>query len=201
MQYRDKLNKSKGSLHLLKKQLAEKEEKLKKVSKRTVAIEEAQTIIQITAKETQENLRYHIEDVVQLALDCCFPDRYEFIVNFTIKRGRTEADLSLLDENGVKVNPMDAAGGGVVDIVSFALRIALWSLSKNENVIILDEPFKFLSKDLIPKGAEIIKELSEKMNIQFIIVTHIPELAELSNTVYNVLLKDGISIVKKQETT
>lgn len=196
-EYREKLNKAKGSLQLLQKQLKDKKIKSKQLNKRAISIDEAQIFLQKIAQKTQQNLRYRIEDIVQLALDICFPGKYEFIVDFEIKRGKTEACLSLTDDDGNKINPMDATGGGVVDILSFALRIACWSLGNTDNTIVLDEPFKYLSKDLIPKGAEIIKRLSHDLKLQFIIVTHIQELTNLSDKVFHVLLKKGISNVQE----
>lgn len=193
MNYREKLNKAKGSFSLLEKQLDSKKDKLKAFSAESITIEKTQTLIQITAKETQEKLKFHIEDIVQLALDACLPDRYKFTVKFEIKRGRTEANLILLDKDGNNINPMTDTGGGVVDLVSFALRIATWSLGKTDNIIILDEPFRFISKDLIPKAAEIINQLSNKLNLQFIIVTHIQELAEMSDKIFEVKMKNNIS--------
>ena len=115
-------------------------------------------------------------------------------VDFIIKRGKTEAEISFI-KNGNKINPMYASGGGVVDVASFALRIAIWSISNSDNVMILDEPGKWISKDLIPKFASIIKELSEKLKLQFIIVTHIQELTEQADKVFNVKLKEGVSVV------
>lgn len=82
-----------------------------------------------------------------------------------------------------KFNPIDENGGGVVDIVSFALRIALWNIKKGKklNALILDEPFRFISEDLRYKAGEILKQLSEKLKLQFIIVTHDPNIIEIAD--------------------
>ena len=62
------------------------------VEKNTIyrqSIEEAQAFLQGVAQDTQTKLKIHIQDIVQLALDACFPDEYEFTVDFEIKRGST----------------------------------------------------------------------------------------------------------------
>ena len=192
-EYSDLLNQAKGQKALLEKQQQSARTLLEQAQNRSDAIDIAQTIIQQVARDTQEKLRYHIQDIVQLALDACFPDQYEFQVNFEIKRGRTEASLTLL-KDGNPMNPMNANGGGIVDITSFALRLAAWSLSKTDNVIIMDEPFRFLSRDLHPRAGEILKELSKKLGLQIIMVTHSEELIQQSDKIFvNKIGKDGVS--------
>lgn len=164
---------------------------------RLAALEKAQVLIQVTAQETQEKLRYHIEDIVQTALEACFPNEYDFVVDFNMKRGRTEADMYLLGEGG-RVNPEDAAGGGLVDVMSFALRLAAWTLSGTDAVIVLDEPFKFLSENLRPLAGQILRELSEKLGLQIIMVTHDKHMVEISDKVFEIDQKHRRSYVHEK---
>jgi DNA repair exonuclease SbcCD ATPase subunit len=192
------IDQAKGQLKKLKEQETQNTTKLSELNNDYLDIEQAQIIIQEVGKQTQEQVRYHIEDIVSLAIDSIFPNQYNFIIDFDIKRNKTEAEIYFIDrKTGCKIKPMDAMGGGIVDISSFALRVALWSLKtgKKNNTIILDEPMRFLSKDLQPKGAEMIKKLSEKLNIQFIIVTHNSEIVEYSDKVFEVKKINGISTV------
>jgi DNA repair exonuclease SbcCD ATPase subunit len=193
IEYREKLNQAIGKKDMLTKTINAKSILLKQLDKTAINIEKSQVIAQNVAKNTQENLRYHIEDIVQLALDAVFPDQYIFSVEFVIKRGKTEACISF-SKDGSKVDPMIGSGGGVVDVAAFALRLAAWSLSTTDNVMILDEPGKWISKDLIPKFAVIVKNLSKRLGLQFLIVTHIKELTENADKVFEVsLLKNGRS--------
>lgn len=129
-----------------------------------------------------------------MALETIFDDPYEFKIEFVVKRNKTECEL-IFEKNGVTCHPLSASGGGVIDTASFALRIALWTLQtpRSRNTIILDEPFKFLSKDLLPRASDLLKELSEKLNLQFIIVTHLDELTECADKTFEVKIKKGIS--------
>lgn len=160
--YTQKLEQLKGKRAFLTKRVGEFEKKKTNLTSRLLAIEAAQVFIQQVAKETQEQLRYHIEDIVQLALDAVFPDQYEFKVMFEIKRGKTEARLCFLRDN-IEIDPLNSAGGGVSDVVAFALRLSVWSLGKTRKVMILDEPFRYLSKDLQPKAGEMLRKLSHKI--------------------------------------
>lgn len=187
-----------GRLGVLKEQRTAAEVRQTTLDRDEKGLEKAQTLIQRIAQQTQEQLRYHIEDIVQLAIDTCFPDRYEFQVQFEIKRGKTEAELRLI-EDGHAMNPMDANGGGVVDIAAFALRIAGWTLGRTANVIILDEPFRFLSRELRPKAAEIIQALSRRLDLQFIVVTHADEQIDRSDRVFHISRPGDRSVVRIED--
>jgi DNA repair exonuclease SbcCD ATPase subunit len=157
--------------------------------------EKAQAIIQKVAQETQEELEFHISDIVSMALSTVFDTPYKFRVEFVIKRNKTECDLVFEDDKGEKIDPMTASGGGVVDVVTLALRLALWTLQvpRSRNVIILDEPLKFLSKNLLPRAGELLQELSKRLNLQFIIVTHLSELTDCADKVFTVTQEKGVS--------
>jgi DNA repair exonuclease SbcCD ATPase subunit len=172
-----------------KKEYAELKEDL-------ISVEEAQFAIQSVAQETQSQLRIHISSIVSMALDSIFEEPYKFDINFVIKRGQTEASIKF-KKDGNEIDPMSASGGGPVDIAAFALRIALWNISKPKpnNTIILDEPLKFLSKDLRPRAGLLFKELSKSLGIQFIIVTHDPELIEIADKIFKVRQVNGVSKV------
>lgn len=131
----------------------------------------AREIITTVAKDTQQQLEIRITNIVTMALAAVFPDPYQFVLRFTERRNQTEADL-LLVRDGEEVSPIDATGGGVLDVVSFALRVAILLMSNYRRIIILDEPFRHLSEDLQPKASEMMKMLSDKLGIQFIMVSH-----------------------------
>ncbi len=190
----DKIVGAAANRQLYAQQAKESGDRIKKLQETTKALEEAQAFLIKVAQDTQNQLRFHIQDIVQMALDICFPEEYEFKVEFDIKNGRTVAELFFL-KNGVKVNPIDAAGGGVVDVASFALRIAAWALSTTRPVIVLDEPFRFLSKDLQPKAGSILQALAAKLGLQFILVTHNADLVDSADRVFEVTLKNARSQV------
>jgi len=196
-EYRNKLEQKKGLKKELEKNLKEKTEEEREFSRRKINAEQAQLIIQEVAKQTQSQLEYHISDVVSMALSAVFDDPYEFSLKFVDRRGKTEADIVFLRE-GEEVDPLQSAGGGAVDVASFALRIALWSIGKprSRNTIILDEPFRFLSADLQPKAGEMMKLLSERMGIQFIIVTHNKSLIDSADRVFTVSRPKEKSVVE-----
>lgn len=170
--YKMVLARAEGKRNLLIDQKADYAQQLEKQKKVLYHLEKAQALIQEVAKKTQEQLKYHIEDVVQLAIDSIFPDSYEFFLEFSTKYGKTEANL-VFEQLGYPVDILKQAGGGVVDIASLGLRIACWSISKTDNVLILDEPVaRIQPAELQEQAWEVIKELSRRLNLQFIVVSN-----------------------------
>jgi DNA repair exonuclease SbcCD ATPase subunit len=194
------LNRSVGKRDTLRDQKTTYDLEMTRLTALRNAIEKAQALIQTVALETQEVLKIQIQDIVQSAFDTVFPGVYEFSVIFEIKRNRTEARL-VFKQKGYEVDIVSSDGGGLVDLASFALRVAAWSLGTSADVMLLDEPGKWVSRDLVGAFAEIVTELSQKLNLQVIMVSHVPELIENSEKVFRVVLenKEGFSISKVQE--
>lgn len=139
---------------------------------------EAQKIVQGIALQIQTEAHNKIADVVSRCLEAVFgDDAYQFRITFEQKRGRTEASLAFV-RDGVEIDPMSASGGGAVDVAAFALRVACLVLSRPplRRVLFLDEAFRFLSLEYRPRVAEMIESLAQELEIQFILVTHSPEL-------------------------
>lgn len=160
--------------------------------------EMALDIVRAAALNTQQQLQFHISDTVSSALDTVFDDPYEMIVEFAQRRNKTECDL-FFGKDDARMSPLDASGCGVVDIASFALRIASWSMQRprSRNLIILDEPFKHLSSNLLPRAGELLKKVSEEMNLQIIMVTHSDELIDAADKVFKVGVQKRISQVRE----
>lgn len=167
------------------------------LEKRTGAVDEATMYAQQIAKETQEQVKFQLEDIVNLALNAVYGNVYKFALEFELKRGNSEAYLILYKDGERIDDPMNSTGGGVCDILSFALRIAMLIISKNRRILIMDEPFKYVSKDLREQAVEIIKRISTDLGVQIICVTHDEELIEYSDRVFKVRQKGGVSEVTR----
>ena len=146
----------------------------------------AREVIRTVSQMTQDQLSFHLEDIVSNALEAVFDQPYKFKVEFEKQRNKTECILRLEDKNGNLVSPLDASGGGVVDICSFALRIAIWSISapRTRPVLVLDEPFRYLSRDLLDNAVEMLSELCEKLGLQVIMVSHERPLVDKADKVF-----------------
>ena len=90
---------------------------------------------------------------------------------------------------------VDARGGGVVDIVSLALRISFIMLYENNlaNIIVLDEPCKHVSEDYIHNVANFINEISEEYNKQIIMISHNAHLSAIGDINYRITNRNNTS--------
>lgn len=193
---RNKLEQFKGAKTQLESSLLDIQIGLKEKGRSLRQHEQAKEVIRIVGQKTQEQLQFHIEDIVSMALDAVFDNPYKFSVEFVQRRNKTECDLYFMrDEN--KVDPLTASGVGAVDVASFALRIASWSMNRphSRNVIILDEPFRFLSENYQEQAGQMLQEISQKLGIQMLIVTHNETLASFANKTFKVTIKNGVSKV------
>lgn len=195
---RNQLERKKGQCQQIESSIADTEKRINSAEKELKFSQQAHLIIQTVAKQTQQELEYRIAEPVILALAAVFPNPYSFGVEFIEKRNKTEADLHFLRDD-IKYDPLTSVGGGPVDVASFALRMALWSLKRprTRNVIVLDEPFRFLSRDLQPKAGLMLKEVSDKLGLQIIMITHNSDLIEAGDKVFETNIEKGITIVKE----
>jgi predicted ATPase len=148
----------------------------------TAALEagrEAQAAAQSAAQLVQEQAHARIASLTAQCLRAVFgPEAYDFAVVFERKRGRTEASL-VLRRGGRDYDAADSAGGGVVDVASFALRLACLMMNKPplRRFLALDEPFKHLSEEYRPAARALLEQLSGELQVQIVMVTHDPALA------------------------
>ncbi len=167
-------------------------------------IERAAAIISMVGLATQQELEFRISDLVTMALEVIpFDEDYRFVVEFVQRRGRTECDLFLVGQAGNRVRILEASGGGVANVVAFALRVSLWSLSKGVRpVLVLDEPFPFLrTKEAHAKAGELLKTISEKLGVQIIMITGEAEsqdIVENANKVFRFSKRGGRTLVKEE---
>lgn len=139
---------------------------------------QAQEIIQSIAQEIQQQAHDQIASVVSECLSYVFDEPYTFKIYFEKKRGRTEAQLVLLRDGVELRDPMDSTGGGVIDVAAFALRLSCLLLTKphRRRLLVLDEPFRFLSVEYRGKVKGLLETLSKTHDVQIIMVTHSAEL-------------------------
>lgn len=161
-----------------RQRLIETKKEAEEAKKKAEDAESARKLLQGVASTVQQKAHGQIASVVSRCLEAVFDDPYEFRVVFAEKRGRTEADMQFV-KGGNLVDPMTASGGGVVDVAAFAARLARLMLSRpaRRRLLVLDEPFRFVSRDLRPRVRELMETLSSEMEVQFVLVTHDPQLA------------------------
>ena len=170
------------------------------LSKKMDSLLKARSVVQIVAEQTQKKLEYHISNLVSMALASVFPEPYIFQLRFVQKRNKTEVELVFTKNGNETDDILNSGGGGVADIASIALRISLWSIKKTRPTLILDEPLKFLhSPEYQEKASQMLKEVSQKLGLQIIMVSDQRNILEYADKVISVVNKNGTSMIENNE--
>jgi hypothetical protein len=119
-----------------------------------------------------------LESIANTALKSIFPDKEMF---FRVVPNKTKKGLFYdlyIETNGVPTELLDAKGGGVLDVIQMCLRITYVSRLKGKlrQTILLDEPFKNLDAERVNLASQWLDQISKRLKIQFLIITHIPAL-------------------------
>lgn len=182
------------------REITEIEELIEKSTELSSNMEKCRELMNIVGSACQVQIKSVVEKLVTEAFEVIFGDNYRFELDMSIVRNQSEVSMYVI-QDGKRRSMRDAQGGGVADLISFVLRIVMWSLQtpRTANVIVLDEPGKFISKDLQRAFGEIITELSKMLGLQFIIVSHEEELIKTADITYSVHLEDEVSVVERVE--
>lgn len=160
-------------------------------------------VFQVASENAREQARQHIQQMVTSALQSVFGPDISFEVVLEDKRDRPEVEFLVASTYGgtarIANRPEDSRGGGVVDVVSMALRSALLEgmYPRLEGIMVYDEPAKHVSGEYSAAVAELIRGISQDMGRQIIMITHNQHLAESGEIAYRIYLKDGISCVER----
>lgn len=190
-----KRDKIKEQLELSKTSLVQIEGSLDLLSKVCI-------LFQKTSEFAREQSKNQIESLVTKCLQYIFETDIKFLIEIEEQRGKSNAEFYVVNEVEdmlIKTKPELSRGGGVVDIVSLALRIAFLQTHKPkiEGPLILDEPAKHVSDEYIFNVADFLKQTSELFNRQIIMVTHNDHLASIGNDGYRVELRGSESTVTR----
>lgn len=201
----NKILSDEGKIEILNDQLEKIEKKLEDKEKYSEVLTQVSLLFQKTSEFAREQSKRQIEDTVTKCLQFIFETDIEFLIELSEARSVPIAEFyvqsNYSEGYSIKTKPEIARGGGVVDIISLALRIAF--LQQNQPILsgplILDEPGKHVSNDYIFNLGEFLKQSSNVFNRQIIMVTHNPHLSQISDKSFQVKNKRGISEVSVYE--
>lgn len=119
----------------------------------------------------------YFESIVNQCLAAIFPKPMTLHIKAEVKRNQFEVSFELHQGDEV-FNPLDEMEGGVLDVVSFGLRIAYIALKPVRRLLVLDEPFKWVGASNRVRLPALLEALSRDLGFQIIIVTHLQELID-----------------------
>lgn len=160
--------------------------------------EKVQVLLQKTSDFARTQAKQHVEEIVTSALQVVFSKDYTFTIELDV-RGKQPIAEYWLSSEGIKtqLKPPDYdRGGGVADVVSLALRLAVGELSEAQGALLLDEIGKHVSGEYAPNVAYFLKEYSQKFNRQILLITHNDTLADAGEVSLQITQKGGKSEVR-----
>lgn len=206
-----RLNKAKLDLKTAAQRLAAREgqrdlllQQKKAANQRKLEAEEnlgnfdlVQILLQKTSDYARQKAKQRIEEIATQALTVVFGKSYKFTINLDVKANQPIAEYYLENEGVItQLKPPDYDnGGGIVDVISLALKLAVAELSSVQGPLFLDEVGKHVSQEYAPNVAYFLKEYSEKFGRQIVLITHSAHLAEIGDVSIGVTETNGSSKV------
>ncbi|ADL12985.1 ATPase [Acetohalobium arabaticum] len=197
---KEEYNLRKGQYDQLVDEKQERQTRIEKLEDKVDIFEETRILLQETAEYARRQAKQQIENLVTKALQYIFGAEFSFEIEIEEKRGRPSAEFYVVSEyqdRKLKNNPQMARGGGIVDVVSLALRIAILESyrPKVAGPLVLDEPAKHVSEEYISNVAQFLKYVNQHFSRQVIIVTHKSHLSQIGDKSFRVELIEGVSEV------
>ena len=189
-----------GKRDKLLEQLHENKKEIEEIILEQELLDKVVILFQKTSEFARLQAKKQIETLVTKCLQYVFETDIEFLIELDELRGKANAEFYVINSTEdmiIKTKPELSRGGGVVDIISLALRIAFLQIHKPriEGPLILDEPAKHLSEEYVYNVGDFLKQTSEMFNRQIIMVTHNQHLSAISNKAYRVDLLGTISTI------
>jgi len=136
---------------------------------------------------TRDKIKNEFENLVSYAMNFIYGENYKFHLDFGTRGNLQELNFSIeTPEFKEPYDPLDTSGGGILDIVSLALRIVLMEVSqpKIQGFLLMDESLKHLSENYLPNANEFLTEISKKLNRQILFISH---ESEFINSTHNTI--------------
>ncbi|MXQ52301.1 ATP-binding protein [Shimazuella alba] len=199
-QARDEWTRRRTTRDLLIEDLKELQHKANEMQQQQELFDKVRLLFQKSGEYARKQAKAQLETLVTNALQYVFGSSFRFEIDLSPAEKNPTAEFYVVTEwNGeiIRTKPQDARGGGVVDIISLALRIAFLETVRPrlEGPILLDEPGKHVSEDYILPMTQFLQSVHETFERQILFVTHNAHLTESADQAFFVRLKDGKSEV------
>lgn len=161
----------------------------------------ASLFLQSLSDQTRLQVLDKISGIVTDALQTVKDKNLVFQMNLIVKANQPTLEMGILDKRSGQVyDVLTSFGGGICDIVSLALRVALlvkWQPSLSR-VLILDEACKHVAQKDQELLAVFVRKLSEALHCQFIWISHSEILQQAAHKIFEVTQYDGQSKVEEK---
>jgi len=195
-----------GRQQELQESLSQHEEKLKLLTTDIDVKDQVSALLEQIAVSKREEMQDKIVRLITFGLQTVFDPTMEFLIETNTRAGYVVMDMkvsNLVDGVRHETDIVTSHGGGLVNLIGFMLQCIslLFIYPPLTRLLVLDEAFSMVSREYLPKVGELLKSLSDKLSIQFIFVTHKPELTISADKVYEISQDEkGFSTLKPIES-
>jgi DNA repair exonuclease SbcCD ATPase subunit len=186
-----------AKVSMLKKEIDNNTNSISNLQQEITLLNSSKQFLISYSEFSKEKVKEKLENLANTALRAVFTDK-SIVFRIISDRQKRGLYYDLMVETDGEIMPLfDGKGGGVMDIISIAMRISFLKLFQHKlrQSIILDEPFKNLDSDRVTLAIEWLKTVSRELEIQFIIVTHIPSLIDSADKAFKMNIINGKSEV------
>lgn len=188
-QARDRYNVKVGQKQLLEKQRDEAVTRHAEAQRLIGNLELVQVLLQKTSDYARQQAKTRFEEVVSEALNVVYGGQHSFVIDLVVRSDRPEVDWYL---DGRKLEKPDYdRGGGKIDVITLALRLAILELRQQDGLLMLDEVGKHVDAEAAVNLAYFLREYSRRFDRQIILITHNEALAGIADI--------GLKVTKKNE--
>jgi len=187
---KSEVNSLSGKRELLNRQIENSNAKLQDLTYKREIYKKSIELLTFVQQATKEKIKEGFENLVTYALRYIYNNDYKFELEFGRRGNLQQLDFNIKTPDFKKpADPLDTSGGGVLDIISLALRLSLLELArpKIEGFLVLDESFKHLSQNYLENARKFLNAINKRINRQIIMITHKSEL--ITNTENTIELK------------
>lgn len=128
-----------------------------------------------------------VEQVVTQGLQLVFGPAIACVLEKRVMaKGTTYAvKIKVETENGSVVDdPMEAFGGGPVNMIAFLMRMLMIHRFKLAKFMVLDESFNNVSAKYLPEVSALLRSMTDEHGYDILAITHQPALASAADRTY-----------------
>lgn len=195
-------NRKLGQLESLRERLSTCNAKIVELTDKEDMTLKASLFLQSLSDQTRLQVLDKISGIVTEALQTVKDKNLVFTMSLVTKANQPTLEMGILDKlSGQTYDIVTSFGGGICDIVSLALRVALlvkWQPSLSR-VLILDEACKHVAIKDQELLSTFVRKLSEALNVQFIWISHSDILQQAAHKIFEVNKHDGLSTAQEKD--
>lgn len=180
-----------SELNLYTGQMQEATNTVTTAVKDKAAVEEAMAFVLAVTQRIQKQVKAMLDTAVNHAAAVVHFDR-TFTFEFSTSRDKTIV-TPILSKNGKELGSMlGSDSGGLAEVLALAVRVSFIVLSQKRRFVFLDEDFTGIDRERLPITRALLKELSQKLNVQIVLNTHLSQLSDMGDsTITMKAVKEG----------